>query len=101
MRLFAAPSPAISKALACVTTRWGAVALSAHSFSVFRSALLSSSAAAGLFIPAGILLGAPTVNIFQGHTTSFRPMRLRIGGLPRIPEKAIPPGPQPAQEAEP
>lgn len=32
---------------------------------------------------------------------SFRPMRLRKGGLPRIPEKEIPPGPQPAQEAEP
>ena len=53
-----------------VTTRYGADALCAHFVSVSRSASLSSSGAAGWFIPAGILPGALTVNIFQGHTTS-------------------------------
>ena len=50
MRLFATPSPAISKALAWVTTRYGAVALRAHSVRAFRSARLNRSGAAGLFI---------------------------------------------------
>ena len=70
MPLFATPSPAISKALARVTTRYGAVALCAHFSSVFRSSELSSSGAAGLLIPAGVLLGALTVKLFKGHTTS-------------------------------
>ena len=37
MRVFAMPLPAINKALARVTTRYGAVALCAHFVRVFRS----------------------------------------------------------------
>ena len=49
MRLFATPSPAISKALARVTTLFVAVALCSHFSSVFRTSGLSLSGAAGLF----------------------------------------------------
>ena len=80
MRLFVTPSPALSKALARVTTRYGADALYAPLVvsvsrsavvSVSRSASLSSSSATGLFMPAGVLPAHQlSVRLFWEHTTS-------------------------------
>ena len=47
MALFDVPSPAISKALARVTTRYGAVALCDHFVRTFRSLSLNTKGAAG------------------------------------------------------